>query len=55
MRKGGEEKGARGARTAPSVDGIVFIFLLLCLCFSLGRKVCCYVDGFLPLGEFSFV
>ena len=46
MRKGGEEKGARGARTAPSVDGVVFIFFVAMLMFFFRA------EGFLPLGGF---
>ena len=48
MRKGGEEKGARGARTAPSVDGVVFIFFVAMLMFFFSA------EGLLPLGGFLF-
>jgi len=36
MRKEGEEKGAREARTAPSVDGVVFMFFVAMLMDFLG-------------------
>jgi hypothetical protein len=54
MRKEGEEKGARGARTAPSVDGVVFISFVAMLMFFFRTERFITFPFRLPGGRISF-